>query len=1030
MDVGTVLSVAQTLFAALQCKELKEKLLSFGYKDKLDDLEKTVNKIKAGLRDAEAKQELSQQEQNLIEELKDAVFEADDLFDEFVTLAEQKQLVKADGSLSKKVSNFFSRTHNPLNVSFRMWRGINDIQKKLDNIAYNNQFSFKLDHEPIRKRRPETCSYVNEVDIIGREDDLESIVGMLLDPNVQRDVSFLSIVGIGGLGKTALAQLVYNDPRVTSAFSLKLWTCVADQDQQKFNVKEIVCKILGENKEVSTMDQVQSKLREKLTSNKFLLVLDDVWTEKREQWLALASLLMGGHRGSWIMVTTRSQGTSTIIEDCLMYKLRGLSDENSWVLFKKAAFGTEQSNFPIDLLEIGQDIVGGCAGVPLAIRVVGSLLYGQEKMFPKDFVIGKKVLINIWMAQGYIVPLDEGQSIEDAAEEYFSILLRRCFFQDIETDYFGEVSCKIHDLMHDIALKVSGKEISSNITLTNNLHRKVRHLFCDGCREGQGQLSFLKTHIRSIILYGKMFQTINMDNTIVKKSIANCRWLRALHLSYSNVTSLPESIGQLLHLRYLNLTGNDKLELLPNSIAKLYNLQNLELYRCYSLKELPKDSSKLVKLRSLGLECCYALQHMPKGMDKLSCLQRLSSFIVGSEGSCSNWKQFFDGLVELKALDNLKSSLNVHLKFPKDAKDVYKEGDRREGCYMRNKEHLDHIEFCFSNEYYKTITNEGTMNLVEELEPHSNLRSLNLAHYPNAKMPKWLTFLTNIEHLQLYACDRLEYLSRLVNFFHLKTLKLESLTNLEYIEEDSVENELCFPTLETLELTSMPKLKGWRRRVGVETNMSNEALIPQLQLHFPQLKKLIVRECLQMLIGILMCPRVEDLNLTYFNKQLQIKINTKWNGKLEEVFELKMVTISDVAWLKSLAVEAYHCVEFMHIEGNEEVESLGEIEEVFLNCSSSLRRLFISNCSNLSKVVCGGLEHLSALGELRIKDCGNLRVLEEEKKGKKKRYFTQYNLSIINCFYLCINLRSCLNLHLLIRFLYFWYLHLLAESYL
>ncbi|KAL2925066.1 putative disease resistance protein RGA3, partial [Bienertia sinuspersici] len=293
-------------------------------------------------------------------------------------------------------------------------------------------------------------------DIIGREDDLESIVGTLIDPNVQRDVSFLSIVGIGGLGKTTLAQLVYNDPR--------LWTCVADQDQQQLlDVKEIICKILGENKKSLPWIRCKANFEKKLAINKLLLVLDDVWTE------------IGGRRGSWIVVTTRSQETSRIIRDSLMYKLQGLSNENCWLLFERTAFGTEQSNFPTDLVKIGRDIVGGCARIPLAIRVVGSLLYGQEKsmwlsvrdvgltniresqndimpilklsyhhlesplkscfsfcaVFPKDFIIEKTMLINMWMAQGYIVPLDEGQSIEDAAEDYFSILLRRCFFQDI-----------------------------------------------------------------------------------------------------------------------------------------------------------------------------------------------------------------------------------------------------------------------------------------------------------------------------------------------------------------------------------------------------------------------------------------------------------------------------------------------------------------------------------------------------------------------------------------------------------------------
>ena len=75
-------------------------------------------------------------------------------------------------------------------------------------------------------------------------------------------------------------------------------------------------------------------------------------------------------------------------------------------------------------------------------------------LFPKDFVINKFELLNLWIAQGYVIPLDEGQSIEDAAEEHFSVLLRKCFFQDVLQDKYGD-----HDLMHDVAQKVAGNEI-------------------------------------------------------------------------------------------------------------------------------------------------------------------------------------------------------------------------------------------------------------------------------------------------------------------------------------------------------------------------------------------------------------------------------------------------------------------------------------------------------------------------------------------------------------------------------------------
>uniref|UniRef100_A0A803MTU7 Disease resistance N-terminal domain-containing protein n=1 Tax=Chenopodium quinoa TaxID=63459 RepID=A0A803MTU7_CHEQI len=181
--IGTTLSVAKNLTEALQCWEfISDKLSVFSYESELHDLQQTVEKITAVLRDAETKQELSHAAKVTIEALKDAIFDADDLLDEIVTRAHQQKQVDADRTLFEKVRHFFS-TSNPICVSYWMSGGIKDIKKKLDAIAYNNQFSFNHDPEPIRNRRPDTCSYVNQVDIVGRGDDLEKIVGMLLHPS-------------------------------------------------------------------------------------------------------------------------------------------------------------------------------------------------------------------------------------------------------------------------------------------------------------------------------------------------------------------------------------------------------------------------------------------------------------------------------------------------------------------------------------------------------------------------------------------------------------------------------------------------------------------------------------------------------------------------------------------------------------------------------------------------------------------------------------------------------------------------------
>uniref|UniRef100_A0A803KU84 Uncharacterized protein n=1 Tax=Chenopodium quinoa TaxID=63459 RepID=A0A803KU84_CHEQI len=707
MDLGTVLSVAQTLFASLQCSELKE-LSSFfgvGYKSQLEDLQETVSTVKAVLQDAEIKQDqLSSEAQLWIQKLKDAVYDADDLLDEFVTLVKQKQLIKGQ-KLSKNVSLFFSR-YNPIKIAHSMSQEVKKIRRKLDAIAKNHsQFGISIDPQPIRRRREETCSYICERSIIGREDDLEELV--------QLDVE-------------SILRKIYAST--------------------------------GQTHEESTIERLQSKLREKLSGSKYLLVLDDVWTENRNHWLKLVEFLLGGQRGSWVVVTTRSHKTAQIVGGGKKYELQGLSKENSWSLFKKIAFGSEQLSPHEDLLKIGREIVEGCASVPLAIRVAGSLLYGQDKsrwisfqeiglfnfresqkdimpilmfsyhqlelplkscftycaLFPKDTVIEKELLISLWLAQGYVVPLDDGQRLEDAVEEYFTILMRRCFFQDVKHDEYGDIiSCKIHDLMHDIAQNVAGKKICYKNSVTDIMDREVRHI--SHVRSTSLQYSFSKTHIRSFLDVGSWYVPVGIDESSLKALVANWRFLRVLDLSRSGIKCLPYSIGELLHLRYLDLSYNG-IDVLPQSITKLYNLQTLKLYMCTQLKELPKDLMKLVNLRILDIKACYELSNMPKGLSKLSCLRVLSMFVV--DGLKASQKQWFDQLGELKRLNSLKGDLSVRIRFFENASAV-KEDIDREGAYLRDKEHLKFIRIDFDG---TGIDDEEARRLMEELQPHPNLR--------------------------------------------------------------------------------------------------------------------------------------------------------------------------------------------------------------------------------------------------------------------------------------------------------------------
>ncbi|XXG46064.1 hypothetical protein AAC387_Pa02g0996 [Persea americana] len=179
---------------------------------------------------------------------------------------------------------------------------------------------------------------------------------------------------MGGLGKTTLAKLVYNDERVMSYFDQRMWVFVSE----KFDCAEIMRAIIESDQGrcgVEHMESLQSRLRKALSGKRYLLVLDDVWNENQEAWLQLKSLLKVGKKGSKIIVTTRSNIVANLMGTLPTHHLKGLPEEDCWSLFKQRAFPNRDDETYPDLVRIGKEIVKKCKGVPLVAKVLGGLLH-------------------------------------------------------------------------------------------------------------------------------------------------------------------------------------------------------------------------------------------------------------------------------------------------------------------------------------------------------------------------------------------------------------------------------------------------------------------------------------------------------------------------------------------------------------------------------------------------------------------------------------------------------------------------------
>uniref|UniRef100_A0A6N2MXJ1 NB-ARC domain-containing protein n=1 Tax=Salix viminalis TaxID=40686 RepID=A0A6N2MXJ1_SALVM len=286
---------------------LQELGLAGSLETDLEHLGRTFTTIQAVLQDAEVKQWKVEAIKVWLGHLKDAAYDVDDLLDEFAIEAQWQQQRRG---LKNRLRSFFSITHNPLVFRSRMAHKLKNMREKLDAIA-NDKNKFDLasrvgeiaaDHTYDWRL---TSSLVNESEILGRGKEKEELVNILLT-NAD-DLSIHAVWGMGGLGKTTLAQLVYNEERVKQQFGLRIWVCVSTDFDIKRLTRAIIESIDGASCDLQELDPLQQRLQQKLTGKKFLLVLDDVWDDYDDRWNKLKEVLRSGAKGSAVLVTTRME---------------------------------------------------------------------------------------------------------------------------------------------------------------------------------------------------------------------------------------------------------------------------------------------------------------------------------------------------------------------------------------------------------------------------------------------------------------------------------------------------------------------------------------------------------------------------------------------------------------------------------------------------------------------------------------------------------------------------------------------------
>ncbi|XP_020680194.1 disease resistance protein RGA2-like [Dendrobium catenatum] len=206
-------------------------------------------------------------------------------------------------------------------ISCDMSMKIIEVIKKFDEITHDRKALYLREEDAPRRprsndamKRPLSSSLVLESDVFGRDEEKRKIIQLLMSHSEKENI-VIPVVGMGGVGKTTLTQLVYNDPEVCQHFSLKVWVCVSEQFDVLRITKEIVSSILDSSKynDNNNLNYLQCKLKDALLNKKFLLILDDVCNERVDIWEALRAPFSGtGVRK--IIITTRSISVAHIMQ--------------------------------------------------------------------------------------------------------------------------------------------------------------------------------------------------------------------------------------------------------------------------------------------------------------------------------------------------------------------------------------------------------------------------------------------------------------------------------------------------------------------------------------------------------------------------------------------------------------------------------------------------------------------------------------------------------------------------------------------
>ncbi|KAL3652905.1 hypothetical protein CASFOL_002586 [Castilleja foliolosa] len=526
----------------------------------------------------------------------------------------------------------------------------------------------------------------NKSRLVGLYDEVDKIKRRLFPFPIYLQI--IAVFGMGGIGKTTVAEQVFDDPSVSTSFELRAWVEVGRVYQLKSIKQSILDQVVSVDEMLTERrdEQLDEYLHESLEGKRYFIVLDDVWDDNFWDH-TINNLFPDNQDGSRVLLTTRRR-TSTFDR----HQMRFLSKEESWQLLCEKVFG-EVSSCPYLLKNAGKTIAESCDGLPLTVVAVGELLSKVEKtpekwnelaknpnsliekvnnrtsnillpsytylpqclkacflymvVFPLNYEISLSELFKLWIAEKFPKSNVSRYGVESIIKELYqnSLLMEPKMSSSLGIKTWSLHSsfwhlCKREALKNKFsyAMECRGDSFSEGIKNQRRLCIHKNILF--GIKDVRGSIASIST-ARSLLCTGPL-------HPYPVPICFDLKLLRILSVRTIRLYEFPMDVLKLFQLKYLALTCYENL---PSSISKLWSLEILIFCR----RHLSISSSRASTFLPIEIWDMKELKHLQiMGSDLLdpcedgTMLPNLETLLDVSPHSCK--KDVFQATPNLKKL--------------------------------------------------------------------------------------------------------------------------------------------------------------------------------------------------------------------------------------------------------------------------------------------------------------------------------------------------------------------------------------------